>query len=457
LLGVYESISGLAQSLAGMGVNNSGVRQIAAAVGTGDQQRIARTVAVLRRTSLLLGVLGAALLVVFSAQMSTLTFGSAQNAGFVALLSLAVLFRLVAAGQGALLQGMRRISDLARIGVLSALLGTMISIPLVYFLREKGVVPALVSVGAMMLLTSWWYSRKVRIPLPALRTTQIRQEATSLLKLGCAFMVSAFLMSGAGYAVRAMVLRMVGTDAAGFYQAAWTLGGLYVGVILQAMGADFYPRLTGVANDNTQCNRLVNEQAQVSLLLAGPGVLATLTFTPAVIAIFYSGEFHAAVGILRWFCIGMTLRVITWPMGFMLVAKGKAALMIGTELGWVIVNVGLSWVCLTAFGLDGAGMAFLGAYVFHGIILYPIVRQLSGFRWSASNGRTAFVFLSLIAVVFCGSFALSPLAAIWLGIVAVLLGTAYSIRTLFRLIPLAQFPGPLRRLLERSTFVRTHS
>jgi hypothetical protein len=32
-----------------------------------------------------------------------------------------------------------------------------------------------------------------------------------------------------------------------------------------------------------ECNRLVNEQAEVGLLLAGPGVIATLTFAPLVI------------------------------------------------------------------------------------------------------------------------------------------------------------------------------
>ena len=72
--------------------------------------------------------------------------------------------------------------------------------------------------------------------------SQVRQEAASLLKLGFAFMASGFLTMGAAYAVRIMVLRMVGLEAAGYYQSAWTLGGLYVGFILQAMGADFYPR-----------------------------------------------------------------------------------------------------------------------------------------------------------------------------------------------------------------------
>ena len=92
---------------------------------------------------------------------------------------------------------------------------------------------------------------------------------------------------GVAYLVRIIVLRRFGEDAAGFYQAAWTLGGLYVGFILQAMGADFYPRLTVVANNPCECNRLVNEQAEVGLLIAGPGVLGTLTFASLVIQVFY--------------------------------------------------------------------------------------------------------------------------------------------------------------------------
>ena len=42
LMGLYSSIADLAQSIAGMGINVSGVRQIAEAVGAGDTERIAR-------------------------------------------------------------------------------------------------------------------------------------------------------------------------------------------------------------------------------------------------------------------------------------------------------------------------------------------------------------------------------------------------------------------------------
>ena len=112
------------------------------------------------------------------------------------------------------------------------------------------------------------------------------QEAAALLKLGFAFMSSGLMTMGVAYAVRIFVLRKVGFEATGLYQSAWTLGGLYVGFILQAMGADFYPRLTASANDNTACNRMVNEQTRVGLLLAVPGVIATLTFAPVVMPCF---------------------------------------------------------------------------------------------------------------------------------------------------------------------------
>ena len=47
----------------------------------------------------------------------------------------------------------------------------------------------------------------------------------------------------------------------------------------------------------------------------------------------------------------------------------------------------LSWVGLETFGLVGVGMAFLGLYVFHSIMIYGVVRSMSGFRWQPANLR----------------------------------------------------------------------
>jgi PST family polysaccharide transporter len=247
--------------------------------------------------------------------------------------------------------------------------------------------------------------------------------------------------------VRLIVVRKVGFDAAGLYQAAWALGGLYIGFILQAMGADFYPRLTAIAKDNAECNRVVNEQAHVSMLLAGPGVIATLTFAPLVIALFYTPKFEGAVEILRWLCLGMTLRVISWPLGFIIVAKGVQNFLIFSELAWTIVYLGLAWTCVSFFNLTGAGIAFFGSYVFHVLMIYVIVRRLSGFRWSIENLQTSILFLGLIAVVFCSFYTLPPLLAMGIGTLAVVLSSVYSLQVILNLISPNQLPWQVLKAL----------
>jgi PST family polysaccharide transporter len=450
LFGLYNSLVSLGQTLAGMGINSSGVRQIAVAWSTDDGDRIAGTVAVLRRVSVLLGLLGAALMIVFSRQISLLTFASNRHADAIRWLSIAVFFTLISGAQTALIQGARRIADLAKMQVIGALFGTLCGVPLVYIWRERGVVPALICVAATTVVTSWWYSRKVVVPkatsqVPTITRNDVLQEASALLKLGLAFMTSSLITLGVAYLIRITVLRKIGYEATGLYQSAWTLCGLYVGFILQAMGADFYPRLTASADDNSACNRLVNEQACVGLLLAGPGVIASLTFAPLVIALFYSAKFGAAVGMLRWICLGAFLQVITWPMGFIIVAKAKRALFIGCEVAWGLVSVALAWACIARFGLVGAGISWFGSYVFHGIMLYAVVGRLSGFRWSRVNLKTGMLSLLLVAIAFGGFFILPLAWGVALGSLSLIVSAVYSVRMMTAFVPKEQLPAPVRR------------
>jgi PST family polysaccharide transporter len=442
----------LTESIAGVGVNSSGVRQIAEAVGSGNTERIAQTAAVLRRTSVILGALGAILLMALSKPVSRLTFGTAQHAPAICLLSLAVFFTLTSQGQAALIQGMRRITDLAKMGILGTLFGTVIGIPVVYVFRQNGVVPSLVIVAAMTILTSWWYSRKIEIHAAAITSSQIVHEASALLKLGSVFMMGGLLLTSVAYLIRILILRKVSLEAAGLYQSAWTLGGLYVGFIIQAMAADFYPRLTANATDNAVCNRLVNEQARVGMLLAGPGVLATLTFAPLAMTLFYTAKFMAAVGVLRWICLGTMLQVITWPMGFIIVAKGRRAIFFWCELTCASVYAALAWICVSYLGLNGAGIAFFSYCVFHGLLHYPVVGHLSGFRWSGENYRSGLFFAVLIAAVCWGFHLLPALAADGLGALATLASGIYALRVLLNLIPWNRIPRPIRRLITKLGF-----
>ncbi len=449
LLGLYGAIFDLAQSVAGCGVSSSGVRQMAEAAGSGNHRRVALTWAALRRTAWFLGLLGAVGVFALAGPVADFTFGDRTHAAGVGLLGLAVLLRVLADSESAALQGLRRIGDLATLNVLGAALGALAAVPLVYWLGEDGVAWSLVAAAALAWLAARRLGRRACLPARRLPSLLLSREQTALLKLGFTFMASGLMVLGSAYLVRILLRHAAGVEAAGLYQAAWALGGLYVGFILQSMGADFYPRLTAVAHDSVACNRLVNEQAEVSLLLAGPGVLATLTLAPLVVGAFYTPEFQGAVGTLRWLCLGMALRIVSWPLGFIILAKGAQGWFFWGETAWTCVYLGLAWICVERFGLDGAGLAFLGSYVFHCLLNYVAARRLSGFAWSAGGLRANWAYLPLIGAVFAGFEVLPPLWGLGLGLAATVVGGVYSLGALLGLAAAGRAPRRLVPLLER--------
>jgi len=451
LMGLYSSVLDLTSAVAGMGVQSSGVRQIAEATGTGDDRVIATTSRALKWTSLVLGILGGAGLVVLALPVSQLTFGTEQYGVAVALLGVAVFLRIVSGGQAALIQGLRRISDLARINILSAVLGTGISIPLIYVFGAAAIVPCLIVTAIVTLIISWWYQRKIKLDVPREELGPIGGEARSLLRLGLVFMISGFLTLGAAYAIRIIVLHEAGVEAAGLYQAAWSVGGLYAGFVLQAMGADFYPRLSAIAKDNEAVNRMVDEQARISILMAAPGVIGTITLAHLVMTIFYSAEFANAETLLRWICLGMMLRVIAWPLGFVVLAKGAQWTFFWTELAATVVQVGLAALLVPWIGVNGAGIAFAGLYMWHSLLIYWVVRAMSGFRFSRESLRLGLIYLPLTIITFAGFSILPFWLALLLGLTISAGSSLYSLHSIVTLLPIETMPAPIRPWIERLT------
>jgi PST family polysaccharide transporter len=382
LLGMYIQITALVSTGTGMGIGSSGVRQVAEAVGTNNDERIARTVITLRRAAWLTGGLGMLFMIVLCVPISRVTFTSSDYSWEIALLGVTLLLASITAGQACVLRGTRRIADIARITVGGALGGTLISIPCFYFWGEQGIVVSLIFSGAATLVVSWWYARRVPIAPLVMSWRESWQEARTLLALGISFMGAGLVSSATAYAILTLLIRQFGIAEVGIYQAAYSLSGVLVGFVLGAMGADYYPRLTAVAGDNASVYRMVNEQSQIAILLALPGLAAMMVFAPLVIQLFYASSFAPAVPILRWCILGILGRVFSWPAGFVLLAKGKGKLFFITEVFSCALHLGCVFAFIRLWGLKGAGIAFMVLYVVHTALMLLVMRRLVGATWT---------------------------------------------------------------------------
>lgn len=430
LMASLTSIQGLIGTLFGLGIQSSAVREVAAAVAQNDDDAVGRAVLTLRRICWLTGLAGMAATMLLSPLLSQLTFGSNQYTYDIAALGLMILFGNLSGGQMALINGMRRIGDLAQANIIGAVFATGAAIGFYSWLGLRGIVPALVSIAAMQLLISWYFARRVPVPVVAMSWAQTMKQANGMVRLGLVFMWTGLMSAGVSYLTVLLISNQIGIQAVGLYSSAFNLSGVFVNFVLQAMAADYYPRLTGVASDKVAMNRMVNEQTEIGLLLAVPGLLATMALAPWIIQLFYTKEFLPAVELLQWFVLGCLGRVISWPLGFVMLALGKGKTYLIIDSVFYIIHIALIAIGLSVLGINGVAVAFSVMYFGYIVAVYLVCRNLINFKWSVGSFKIIFSTVPLFIVTFLVYQVLPLLYATFFGAILVALVSVFSLRSL---------------------------
>ncbi|MGC1863482.1 MAG: O-antigen translocase [Methylocystis sp.] len=406
LVGLYTSATGLLGVISEMGVSSSGVREIVRAYGQDNAEEAARTVLILRRVCWATGLFGWGLAILFREQISTLMTGSPKHAGAIAWLGSTLLLSAISSGQLALLQGLRRIGDLARANVFGALVGSIVTVLIYFALGQAGIVPALIVAALLSLAGSYWFTRRIEVAPVTIDWSQTWRGFRRLIGLGLAFMWSAVLIAGLDMATRSIIVRDFGIEAAGIYQAAWALSGIFANFVLSAMGTDFYPRLTAAIHDKSLAVRAVNEQTEIGILLALPGLLAALVFAPLAIKLLYTQQFLPAADLLPWMALGVFGRVVSWPMGFVQLSMGAWRWFAASETIFIgIQGLAMYWM-VERFGIIGTAYAFAATYALYIVAMLWVTRVLIGFSWSAETQK-----LILTASLFVGAALILRVAA----------------------------------------------
>lgn len=397
LITSLTAVQGLIGIIAGLGIQSSAVREVAAAIGKNDEEAVGRAVLTLRRISWFTGLVGMIAMIALSPLLSQLTFGSAKYTVDIAALGVIILLANISGGQMALIQGMRRIGDMAKVNIIGAAFATISAVGFYSWLGLRGIVPSLVTIAFMQLVISWYFAKRVPVPSVHLSWRETFTEASGIIRLGVVFMWTGLISSAVGYITITLITQQVSLQAVGIYSAAFALSGMFVNFVLQAMGADYYPRLTGLGHDKIAMNRLVNEQTEIGLLLAVPGLLGTMVLAPWVIKFFYTGEFLPAAELMQWFILGAYGRVVSWPLGFVMLALGKNRWYFVTETLAHVMHLFLIIIGVMTIGLEGVAIAFPVLYICYTIIVYMVGRYLTGFFWSLEVNIV--VWLTLVTMI----------------------------------------------------------
>ena len=445
--GNYVAVMGVANTLAGLGIQGSAVRDVAQAVGQGNRELLGRTVLSMRRVCWATGLLGGLMMIGLSPEVSQWTFGTEAYAQQIALIGPAILLGNITSGQTALLQGAQRIGDLARVNIIGSVVGTPISISLYYWLGMDGIIPILLLMASVQWAVSWYFARLVPVPVVSMSWWESIQHAGEMVRLGLAFMWSGLLAAASAYVTRVMITQQISLEAVGIFSAAFALSGMFVNFIFSAMGSDYYPRLTAVSSDPSRMNRLINEQTEVGILLSVPGLLATLSFSPWIVQIFYTRDFLPATDLLQWFILGCALRILSWPLGYVILALGKGYWFFMTCTFIDISHIFMIWLSLKIFGIVGSAFAYFLMCLLHLFVMYSLSRHWLSFRWSASNKRLVWMSVPVISLIFFARNLLPFWYSVSIGLCVSLISAVFCMRALAKRL------GKDQRLIRLASYI----
>lgn len=430
ILGLLTSATDLIKSLTSMGLSQSAVRDVSEANGSNDRERINRTVSVVRRLVWITGLLGVFVVVVMSPLLSTWSFGDNKYTISFIILSITLLLDQLCAGQKVVLQGMRRLKDLAKASVLGATVGLLVSVPLYFLYGKDGIVPTLVISSICALIISWYFSKKIHIKKITLPTKDYLKYGKQMLGMGLAMSLSSILGHAVSYIIRGFIRSNGSLDDVGMYQAGYAILTTYVGLVFSAIITDYYPRLAAVNKNNDKCRETVCQQGDITVMIMGPMLCVCLIIMPYLIRILYSEKFLYATSFVMWGCLGMMFKLASWLISFMFVAKAERNLFMVNEILANAYILTFSLIGYYLWGVEGLGIAFLVNYFVYFLQVFLIAKKRYGFGFTKSFSKNYLIMLLMVVSIFLLLLFLNGIIKYVIVSIIAVLSVVFSLHTL---------------------------
>lgn len=371
MMGVLSQLITSLTQIYSFGLGNSAVRHLA---GVEGEERAQREAAVFS-FSYRLGFYGVVMSLIAALPVCLATFGNFDNLSYVATASLAASVAVVSIALGAILQARGSILLVAKTQIYASVAAFVIAVPLIYAGGTWGIVGALFASVSMPII---FLRKYVGLPLLINKVTFSATGGVSpLVGMGFALIGTIFVAQASAYLVRMVIVHELGLVQAGYYQAAFSISGNIPAFIFAAMSVDFYPRVAAAKN-GTEALLITERQVKEGAILATPCFIGLILFSHYFVQLLYSNEFLEAIPLIRWMTWGVACRLVSWPLGYWLLAHATPK-----ELFWIeglgsVSTMAMTFALIPWTGLTGSGIAFVFGAVTYGVVAIAFVRRKTG-------------------------------------------------------------------------------
>jgi polysaccharide transporter, PST family len=373
LIGQLQSVLTMTQII-GSGAINNGVIKYTAEYGD-DILRKKHLWNAAVKISLMTTIPVAFVMFVFSDDIALIILKSYEYTFVFKLLAITLIFFVLNSLMLSILNGQKEIVSLTIITIIQSFISLILTIGLVYFFGLKGALSALVIGQSIVFFVALrFFIKKSWFGVEILKTKFDKVICKKLLKFSLMALTSAVTVPVSQLFLRNYIGENLSWNDAGYWDAITRVSSAYLMVITTTLSIYYLPKLSSII-ETPKLRREIWNGYKFIMPLVIIGAFLIYFLKDQIIVVLFTKEFLPIAELFFWQLIGDVLKIGSWLLGNLLLAKAMAKLFIGVEIVFATSFVVLSLLFVDLYGLIGITMSYALNYLIAWISMYFLLRK----------------------------------------------------------------------------------
>ncbi|MBS9784585.1 MAG: O-antigen translocase [Oceanivirga sp.] len=314
-------------------------------------------------------------LFVFSDYLSVIILKDSQYSSIFIVFALTIFLFALNTVLMAILNGQKEIKKYILVNIASSLFSLVFTSFLIMQLNLLGALYALVvNQSVIFFVTLSFVLKSSWFKFEYFKQGIDKDSLVKLSKYSLMAITSALLVPTTQLIIRNHIGENLGWDEAGYWQGVWYISSMYLMVVTTSLSVYYLPRLSEIT-DNSELKKEIFSGYKIILPIVITMSLVIYLLKEYAVFIAFSDKFMPMLALFKWQLVGDVLKIASWLLAYLTLAKAMTKVFVYTEIGFSLLNIVLSIVFVNQFGLVGITYAYALLYLIYLITMSLIFRK----------------------------------------------------------------------------------
>jgi len=367
-MGQMQSFIAMMSAIASAGVNSGVIKYTAEHYENENiKQKIWSTAL---KISLVLIIPVAGIIIFLADFISLKIFNTANYSSIFIIFAITIIFFVLNALLTSILNGQKEIKKLTLLNIIGSIFSLVTTVILVIQFKLYGaLIAGIISQSIVFFITLYFVIHSKWFTISMFTSKMDSEYTNKLLKFALMSLVSAITIPLSHIYIRNYIGNNIGWDEAGYWQAIWRISETYLMLITVTLSVYYLPKLSSIENKKELKNELIYVY-KVVMPIVVIMALCIYIFKEQIVNILFTKSFSPMIELFLYQLIGDILKIASWLLGYIMVAKAMVKLYVFTELFFITSFVVFTIFFISIYGLIGVTIAFMVNYLLYLFFLY---------------------------------------------------------------------------------------